>query len=314
MISVIIPTHDRPGPLQRCLRGLRRQDLPMDEIEVVIVNDGGVSPRTVVDGWKGELTINLIESRERRGVSAARNIAIDAAQGEYVAFLDDDDVFLPRHLSLARSALSNADRPTLVYGDALVSEVWLEAMPRNTHGAPRKGGPFDPDFLMVANHLHTGSVIATNFSDLPVRFDEELDHCEDWDLWLALSEAFDGAFLNLGEITSIYHQVPSFDGTVAGAYRSTPTAFTLARRHVYRKRPSEHPRVLAYREWLTRFDQRLDSLISTGAQPPGHIFDRALGCMTSAFSRGLPPGENWLDELFDGTPPPPTPSPRGGPA
>lgn len=309
MISVIIPTRDRPGPLQRCLRSLRLQELSGDGIEVVVVNDGGVSPRPVVDGWKGELTINLIEPGERRGVSAARNTALEAAQGEYVAFLDDDDVFLPRHLSLALSALSETEGPALAYGDALVSDVWLEAVPRDTRGMPRKGGAFDPGFLMVANHLHTGSVVATNFSDLPVRFDEELDHCEDWDLWLSLSEAFHGGFLNLGEVTSIYHQVTAFEGAVANAYQSTPTAFTLARRRVYRKRPASDPRVLTYREWLTHFDQRLDALIGAGVKPPRHIFDGALGLMAPAFARGLPPGEDWLDELFDTAPPPPSPLP-----
>ena len=82
MISVIIPTRNRLGPLQRCLRSLRRQELK--DLEVVLVNDAGASPRSVVDGWKGELVINLIELQEQRGVSAARNIGIEAGQNRPV--------------------------------------------------------------------------------------------------------------------------------------------------------------------------------------------------------------------------------------
>ncbi len=296
MISVIIPTRNRLGPLQRCLRSLRRQELK--DLEVVLVNDAGASPRSVVDGWKGELVINLIELQEQRGVSAARNIGIEAAQGNHVAFLDDDDIFLPHHLSSAEKALSEMEGPTLVYGNALVSEHWLEALPRDTQGMPHKGHPFDPRFLMVANPLHTGSIVATNFSDLSTRFDEELDHCEDWEMWLALCSAFHGRFLGLGEVTSVYHQVGSFDGTVTLAYQQTPTAFTLARARVYEKWPTDDPLVLVYRDWLRTFDLRLDSLIGEGQPLPRHAFDQALAAMKPAFANALPPSEDWLDDIF----------------
>ncbi|MGH8897134.1 MAG: hypothetical protein ACRDZ4_08965 [Egibacteraceae bacterium] len=53
------------------------------------------------------------------------------------------------------------------------------AFPTDLAGYPLKAYPYDPRFLLVANYLHTGSVIVRNFKDTPVRFDGSLEVCED---------------------------------------------------------------------------------------------------------------------------------------
>jgi glycosyltransferase involved in cell wall biosynthesis len=140
VISVIIPTADRPGPLHRALRSLARQT--HRDFETVIVRDGGLPARPVVDAWQHELRLTLVDRDTRGGVSAARNAGLAAASGEYVAFLDDDDIFFPEHLALAHRALAG-NEADLVYGGALVSPRWIEALPRSTRGLPRKDYPFD---------------------------------------------------------------------------------------------------------------------------------------------------------------------------
>ncbi len=91
MISVVVPTHNRPGPLRECLESLANQDLSSDRYEVVVVDDGSTGPPVsdVVEEFQSRCRIRLL-AQSRSGPSQARNRGSAAAQGEYLAFTDDD--------------------------------------------------------------------------------------------------------------------------------------------------------------------------------------------------------------------------------
>ncbi|MFF5036436.1 glycosyltransferase family 2 protein [Nocardia salmonicida] len=295
MISVIIPTLNRPGPLNRALRSLARQEFT--DFEVIVVDDGGNSPvRPVTDSWRTALPIRLIET-DHCGVSAARNTAMAAANGEYVAFLDDDDIVFPRHLRAAHTVL---DRGTAdaVYGGALVSSRWIESIPHNARWLPRKDYEFDSRFLLCANFIHTGSLVCRNFTDTAAQFTESMTHCEDWDLWLALHASLGYRFAYLGETTSVYHQVPQCGGAVSAAYLSSPTPFTLARRNMFRTWPSTDPQIVDYRAWFTEFDARLDRLIEDSRPAPVHIYESAVRTLHHRFVTGHRADHTVLDSLL----------------
>lgn len=294
MISVIIPTFDRPGPLNRALRSLTRQEYT--DVEVIVVDDGGSLPaRPVVDSWSASLPVRLIET-SHFGVSAARNTGLAAAGGEFVAFLDDDDVVLPRHLRAAHTVLARGTADA-VYGGALVSSRWIESAPRDARWLPRKEYEFDPQYLLCANYIHTGALVCRNIADSDVRFAEAMTHCEDWDMWLRLHHHLGYRFAYLGETTSVYHQVPRCRGAVSGAYLSSPTPFTLARAHLFRTWPSTDPHVLDYRNWFTEFDARLDRLIDHGHPVPAHIYESAVATLHRGFVRGNLSNRALLDSL-----------------
>ena len=92
-MSVVIPTRDRPRLLQRALASALRQVGVV--AEVVIVDDGG-SPPVALAPTGGR--VRVLRKDRSEGVSAARNAGIAAARGEWVAFLDDDDVWAPAKL------------------------------------------------------------------------------------------------------------------------------------------------------------------------------------------------------------------------
>ncbi|MFE7093521.1 glycosyltransferase family 2 protein [Streptomyces erythrochromogenes] len=165
MISVIVPTRDCPGPLHRALRSLARQTYR--RFEVIVARDGGMPIEQVIARWQREMPITLLDGDTPHGVSHARNRALAVAQGENVALLDDDDVFLPHHLLAADDALRTG-RADTVYGQAPVSPTWIEDLPRGAHGLPRKDYLFDATFLGVANTIHTGSIVARNPAASPV--------------------------------------------------------------------------------------------------------------------------------------------------
>lgn len=93
-ISVIIPTYRPKDYLFECLDSLRRQTLPISEWEMIIVLNGCNEPwHTAISDY---LTQHMISNAhtiqtDETGVSNARNIGLDAAKGEYIAFIDDDD-------------------------------------------------------------------------------------------------------------------------------------------------------------------------------------------------------------------------------
>ncbi|MFD6936910.1 glycosyltransferase family 2 protein [Streptomyces goshikiensis] len=293
MISVIIPTRDRPGPLHRALRSVARQTYR--HFEVIVVRDGGHAVEPVIARWQREMPVTLLESDTPRGVSHARNRAIAVAQGDHIAFLDDDDIFLPHHLQAAAEAL-RVRRADTVYGQALVSPTWIEDLPRERAHLPCKDYAFDPAFLSVANTIHTGSVVTRNPAGSPVRFDEMLHHCEDWDFLLALRAA-GHQFARLDTITSVYHQVPR-PGAVHSAYQSAPTPFTWARTLLYGRWPAATGRVEEYRDWFRRFDQRLDTLIAHGLDVSPHVYEHAVRELHATFSDRRSPDRDLLGRLL----------------
>jgi len=274
MISVIIPTFNRLQLLHAALASVAAQSVRND-IEVILVNDGGPSVAGVVRAWEKILPVKLTELDQRVGPAAARNVGIELAVGKYIAFLDDDDLFLPDHLAAGCRVLESGDAD-LVYLGAIVADRRLRGLPADYTKFPRKAYPYDYRFLLVANFIHTGSVITRNFRHTPVRFDEALEVCEDWDIWIALTEtlAYRMSFVN--KIATIYHQVPEEVGLVASAQRTSPSKFELARDYIYAKWPSDDPLVLTYRKWLIALERFRSGLIAKNRAMPNLLFDEIL--------------------------------------
>lgn len=274
MISVIIPTFNRFELLNAALGSVAAQGV-RNRIEVIVVNDGGPSVVPVVRAWENVLDVKLVELDRRVGPASARNVGIQLAAGEYIAFLDDDDLFMPEHLA-AGCELLESDDADFVYLGTIVSDRRLSGLPPDLTVFPLKAYPYDHRFLLVANFIHTGSVITRNFVNTPVRFDESLEVCEDWDLWMALTTTLGYRVSFVDKITTIYHQVPDVVGLVAGGQLISPSKFEPARDYIYAKWPSDDPFVLTYRDWLIAFERFRSDLIARKRPMPNLLFDEIL--------------------------------------
>jgi len=102
-VSVVVPTHDRPDRLAAAIAGLRRQTLSADSFEVIVVDDGSLTPGTQAvlaeELARGELRLRSVRHPIPRGTSSARNTGWRAARAALVAFTDDDCVPQPTWLS-----------------------------------------------------------------------------------------------------------------------------------------------------------------------------------------------------------------------
>lgn len=104
-VSIVVPTYKRDSSLKKALESLSRQTFK--DFEVVLVDDNdnpewNSKVQALVDEFSNDnqnVSINYIENHPNLGSANARNAGINAAQGEYVTFLDDDDIYLPEKIS-----------------------------------------------------------------------------------------------------------------------------------------------------------------------------------------------------------------------
>jgi len=100
--SVIIPLYNKAKYIAACLEGVLNQDYK--DFEIIIVNDGSTDASVaVVEGFSSD-KIKLYH-QENSGVSSARNHAVDKAEGNYLAFLDADDLWKPQHLQCLKESI-----------------------------------------------------------------------------------------------------------------------------------------------------------------------------------------------------------------
>jgi cellulose synthase/poly-beta-1,6-N-acetylglucosamine synthase-like glycosyltransferase len=109
-VSVIIPVHDRQTLCERALRSVLAQHVA--DMETIIVDDGSQSPFRLPADIAETPGIRVIRHDRNRGPAAARNTGVDAARGEWIAFLDSDDYWLAGTLK-PRLELAESDRRTM---------------------------------------------------------------------------------------------------------------------------------------------------------------------------------------------------------
>ena len=116
-VSVIIPTHNRPDLLPRAVESARAAGT---DVEIVIVDDASTDETADVCRELGD--IRYVRVERNQGVAGARNIGIFASTGEYVAFLDDDDLRLPGSLDLQAAALAANPDAGFVCGAMIMAD------------------------------------------------------------------------------------------------------------------------------------------------------------------------------------------------
>ncbi len=202
-VSVVIPTHNRAGLLARSIESVLAQTFP--DLECIVVDDGSTdNTAEVVRGFQ-DPRVRLVTLPTNCGLSRARNEGIRAARGEFVAFLDDDDEWLPRKLDMQVARLREADDPraTVVYCRCYVHDAL-------TGRTTQTSGVYEGDIfghLLRGWHPPTPSLFMVKRSSLLEvgGFDEGLPCAQDYDLWLRLAEA-SNHFAAVNEPLAVKHE------------------------------------------------------------------------------------------------------------
>jgi GT2 family glycosyltransferase len=183
--TVIVPTHGRPLQLADCLEALADLDYPPDRLEVIVVDDGGSEPLgTVIDPVRERVEVTLIRQR-RQGPAAARNTGAAYAQGELLAFVDDDCRPAPdwlrrladAHVAAPDVALGGHTRNELVGNPyATVSQLIVDA------GYARHNGDRADARFFTTNNFAVPAVGFRDLGGFDARFvtSEDRDFCDRW--------------------------------------------------------------------------------------------------------------------------------------
>jgi glycosyltransferase involved in cell wall biosynthesis len=153
-VSVVIPTHNRPDFLRAAVRSVLEQDYP-GPVEAVVVFDGGEEVELPTQESESERAVIILENNRKPGPLGARNTGILAATGDVVAFLDDDDQWLPSKLSRQMEVLLSGSADVVFTGVRFVAgDRYRDYVPDPPAGDPIRGlvagGVFMPLQTMIA--------------------------------------------------------------------------------------------------------------------------------------------------------------------
>lgn len=205
-VSVIIPAFNAALTIERAIRSVLDQT---GLLEIIIVDDCSTDNTVyVVIGLKAQYpVIKLMMQEKNEGVSAARNAGIAGALGEYIAFLDADDIWLPGKLNKQLSEIINRDEVALVTCDSLQLSPDGEVLKRAHVNRPPFSGDEAWKTLLAYNFIPTPTVLVRKKDiDNAGGFSEELPVAEDLDLWIRISLM--GKVVVLPEVFVHYYDYP----------------------------------------------------------------------------------------------------------
>ena len=183
-VSVVVPTRNRSALLAMTLRSaLAQRDVDM---EIIVIDEGSTDDTPALLGALGDSRVRVIRHETPRGVSAARNHGAAEARGDWIAFLDDDDLWAPEKLALQLQAV-RASAALWVY----VGHVNINMGHKVTGGAP----PLAPSTLAAQLPRHnvvpggcSGVMVSKRGLAIAGEFDTRFQPLADWDLWLRLAK------------------------------------------------------------------------------------------------------------------------------
>ncbi len=187
MVSVIVPTYNRPDTLIEALNSILCQTYR--DFEIIVVNDAGSDVENIISYLNRDRNITYIRHGKNMGLGAARNSGIKTARGKYLAYLDDDDLYYPEHIETLVEFLEKGDYK-VAYTDAHRA---YQINKNSKYHVVKRDLPYSCDFdrdrirrenfVPVLCFMHDRMLL--NEVGL---FDESLRKLEDWDMWIRMSE------------------------------------------------------------------------------------------------------------------------------
>jgi len=203
LVSIIMATMNRPKIIKNAIDSVISQTYK--NWELIIVNDGGENIQNVIDEY-AENRIKLFNFEENGGKSYANYFAIKNANGELIAYLDDDDRWYQNHLEITVNEIMKSGQISLVYTDyvkvdCILNQALNEQTPlrKEIVQLPHPRPHFLDEMNVVPNFamVHTKDLIAKVGN-----YDEDLDYYEDWDILRRFS--YETPFSHIPEISGEY--------------------------------------------------------------------------------------------------------------
>ena len=200
-VTVIIPCHNHADMVSNAIKSVQEQDY--SPINIVVVDDGSTDNpvEKIQEGFKdSDLDMIILQNKTPVGPSAARNMAIKEAweSSDLFMMLDADDLYLPGKVSKSvEKYLSSPESIGIVYTDAIIRNIQTKTeihefrQPFSRYGLEQE--------CIVSNTPLVSKAAIQNSGG----YDESMRTCEDWDLWLRVTESF--VAVHIPEPLHVYH-------------------------------------------------------------------------------------------------------------
>ena len=203
VVSVLIPTFNRPRYLSEALASALRQTYT--NLEIIVINDGGQDVSDIVNSF-GDRRVIFINRNQNRGKAFSLNEAVTRAKGKYIAYLDDDDLYYPEHIETLVNALENQTDCQVAYSDFY--KVCCRTSQDGTRQVLSKvlevSRDFDRFFMLYFNHvLHVSVMHRRDLLEKTGPYNDRISVLIDWDITRRL--VFFSDFHHVPQITGEYY-------------------------------------------------------------------------------------------------------------
>lgn len=223
VISVLMPVHDpQEASLVAAIRSVLAQTYP--HLELCIADDASTQPyvRSALERAARDPRVRVLYRDVRGGIAAASNSALGSATGDFVAFLDHDDVLRPHALSAVAGYLRSHADADVVYSDE------DKLLPEGGLGAPAFKPDFSPDRLLGENYINHLAAMRRSLVTEVGALREGFDGSQDHDLVLRVTERA----RHVGHIADVLYAWRMAPGSTAVAADRKPLAQEAGRRAV----------------------------------------------------------------------------------
>ncbi len=223
-VSVIIPYFNRPLWCKDAIKSVLAQSYR--NFEIIVVDDG--SDKRLSETFDvGGYPMIRYERQDHLGVSFARNRGINLARGKYIAFLDDDDIFLPDKLLIQVEAMENFPEYAMSYSHALMMNEDGFLIAGKKWGGNVSGNIY-PELLFIKNSFITVPTVMIRIGVLKEvgGFNVAMNVCEDLDLWRRIAKG--RKILHIQKNLAVIRQHPDGKAKIEDSVRARKIYYELA--------------------------------------------------------------------------------------
>lgn len=185
-VSVVIPAYNAVDLIPETIDSIKTQTFT--DLEIIVINDGSPETAELETKLKPYFADIVYIKQPGRGAGSARNAGISIARGEFIAFIDSDDLWLPEFLS-SQIAFLEKNEFDMVYSDAFLFGSHIVGAPRFMDTAPSKGEVTAESLLAYECNIITSGVVARRSMIIAAgAFEEQRARAHDFHLWVRMAK------------------------------------------------------------------------------------------------------------------------------
>jgi glycosyltransferase involved in cell wall biosynthesis len=196
-VSIIIPTYNRADLMPRAVNSVLNQIFK--DFELIIIDDGSTdNTKQVVDEFqKKDKRIKYIWQENSGTPSKPKNTGIKNSYGEYIAFLDSDDEWLPKKLKKQLNVFKNSKKEDLGFVGCNALIVNEKTGTETVYNMPLYNDKIFFEKLLKNNFIwsSSGALVKKEVFEKIGLFDEKLKYGEDWDMWIRIAQKYNFDFV-----------------------------------------------------------------------------------------------------------------------